>query len=271
MTVSAMTRTEKTSAMLVEFSFGDPSSPTIYRFTDWKAPISLFGKTYAATPSMDVGERINTAGMNDKSISVTLPVNAFTANLSYGEPHAPVSVVVREYLIAEADSSADIIFIGFVGRTIQNHEGERERIRIECSNLKARFDIVLGISSTPHCAWTLFGKGCGLAEVNQTATITDIAKATLTMSGLTFPKPAYFHRGWVEVDGLRIGIRDHQATDTTMVLVREPPRLWLGRSAKVVPGCAKTIQICRSTWNNEQNFCGLGYAIPEYHPVIESP
>lgn len=257
--------------MLVTFTYG--ATPNVIRYTDWTSPVSLWGQVYASVPQMEVKLPANTIGLRENPIGIKLPLNAFTAALSIGEPHPFVDVEVREYIVGEADSLAKIMWRGRAAKSTRNFQGDDRLVRIEGKNIKSRLGVPLGIPATPTCQWTFGGKGCGVdtAALVESATITAIDRMTITTTGLTTTMTdRYFHRGFVEIDGLRIGVREY-TTGEDLILVREPPRRWLGQVAAITPGCAKLIEVCRDTWDNEENFMGCGYAIPNYQPNVGAP
>ena len=267
----ALARPEKTSAMLITFTYGDLATPTVLRLTDWTSSITLFGVTYISMPQIEVTLPANTIGLKEDPLSLYLPLNGFTAELSIGEPVSRVQVEVREYIRGSKDSLAEVIFRGTLQNVVRNSDGRPDRVLLESRNVKSDFEVPLGIASTVECQWALFGPGCGLSIVSQTGQILTINKATITTSGLTPPRDHYWHMGYVEFEGVRVKVRDHQGTSSTMILERDPPRRWLGKTAKFVPGCRKTIEACRDEWGNEEFFLGLGIGIPDYHPLIETP
>lgn len=79
-----------------------------------------------------------------------------------------------------------------------------------------------------------------------------------------------FRRGYVELDGIRVMVRDQPALNVVQ-LNRVPPPEWVpGTKITITPGSDKTIENCRAEWDNEERFGGLGYAIPRYNPMLES-
>ena len=265
----ALTRSEKTSSYLVTFTFGDPASPDTARYTDWTAPVSLFGNGYASVPTMEIELAPNTAGLSEQPTGITLPINSFAARISLGEPHSIVQVEIRELIQARTDGHAPIVFAGKVQLARRNHQGIAGAVRLECVSVKQELKVPLGIPATHLCAWTFGDANCGINKLtlSQTLQITAIAGATVTLDA-SIVTGTHWLRGYAEFEGIRLGIRDY-AGGSDVVLTRPPPRDWIEKSVLLVPGCTKEIEVCRSPWANEDNFMGCGYAIPEYHPLIE--
>lgn len=273
-TIRSQTTPQKRSVMLVKFTTDDGA--TTYRVTDHVSPVDLFGDLYASLPKMEVDLASNTGGLNDNPHGITMPVNSFTQSFSIGEAHPFIDIEIREKIIGEVHSSAEIVFEGRATRSIRNYNGSPSAVRINATTWKSRMQVPLGIQANPGCIWTFTGRGCELAPTTGLETnrqIIDVDKQTVTFASLAAPADdGRYRRGYVEINGLRIGIREHTtALGTSVILVREPPRSWLGRTGVIVKaGCDKNIVTCRTRWSNEDQFMGCGFAIPKYHPVVET-
>ncbi len=262
-----LSQSEKTSAILVEFLFG--SAPTPIRYTDWTAPINHLGRRYESVPSMAVELPANTAGFGEEPLRLTLPLNAFTLEISSGEPHAPVAVIVREKVLSVTDGVVITHLNGRVKKAFRNVNGNSYRVRLECVNVKDDLDKPLGIIASSQCA-QIFGQcGVNLVPLRASAKIVAIADATIQVVGLAPTTSGYWRKGYVSIDGLDITVREYTGGDQ-LVLVRPPPRAWLDQTAVFTPGCGQDLSACRG-WGNESNFLGLGIKMPDYHPIVEAP
>lgn len=212
--------------------------------------------------------------------SITMLQNDFTLGLTAAEPHAEVFVLVEE-LTQDPDETAQkllTMFIGKVRRTVRGKGGKAQTAYAECENVKSRFEVPLGLMTGNHCPWWLGSKkGCdpsgtsiNIESLKKDGLVTDIDGNNLTITGLPVSPQRYWYRGYVLFDGLPILIRDWAAGDVFQMSL-PPPEGWLGQTVTVYPGCDKTIETCRGVWNNEEHFCGAGYAMPPYHPVYERP
>ena len=90
------------------------------------------------------------------------------------------------------------------------------------------------------------------------------------------PDNDYWRRGYMEINGLRNGIRmwDGGAGGTApyhFQMVDDVPSSWVGETVTLTPGCAKTPEICDSRWSNLEKFGGFGIAIPRHDPTTENP
>lgn len=262
-------RSTKTSRMLVTFAWG---ASGIRRYTDWTSPVSFLGERFESVPSMEIGWPENSGALKEKPFTITLPLDLFTTRISSGEPHQIIRVAVREYVIGEQDSSADIIFNGYAARAKRSADAQSGTVRIECSNIKQRFNIPLGLMITGFCQHTFGEDGCDSfrkVALTETRQVVAIDRNRITLEALNAITP--WRRGYVELDELRIGIRDYDTLidPNQLVLVRDAPTSWLGQDVDCVPGCMKDIDACRAHLN-EERFLGAGIAIPSYHPVIET-
>ena len=267
MSNTVLTHAEKARAMLLEFTRGG----TVYRYTDFAQTIQYIGGTFVAIPSMKVDLPANIGGVNDNALVVTMPLNSFSAIISNGEAQPPIDFVLREWYMSKTAGLAEIIYFGKVNKTVRNYNGLANQVRIEIVSIKSQLNLPLGFPALGSCIWTFQGRGCFVVATPESAQITSINGALIDTSGLTTVATSrYFHRGYVTINGLSIMIRDY-ITGTQMVLVRDPPQLWLNATGLFTPGCDKLVPTCSVRWGNLPQFSGVGYAMPDYHPVIETP
>lgn len=295
--MSALDNPTEESYMTVEFSYGSPIK--FARYTDRVTDVQ--GGDFTAKPEMKITLPDNTGVFDQKVLRVVLPlvtadvVDTFLDRLSDGLPHAPIAVIVREIIKPLLGSeAADIldVFRGSVTRSVRNYQGRADTIAIEASPARARLKASMGMPCNHHCTFNMFGRGCstgdglGGAEPDGTPAsgpqrgdeLALVVISAINGKEVTATPPAksddrHWHRGYMEFDGLRIGIRDFDASVATdkFQLVNRPPATWSGEQVVLVPGCDKTIEICRTRWANEEHFGGFGYAIPPYNPLVESP
>lgn len=284
----ALDDSKKESILLVEFVV----DTTTYRFTTWAADLNLLGATWISTPAMEVKWPPNTGTLEarggkievseDANLTVTSLVDLL---LRDGTPTAPVTVEITEVIrpVVTGGTATELVpFRGRVLRAVRNAGGKSKRIRFEMQSIKSRLDVALGLPCMHHCPWRLFGKGCAVqggaeergpqrADEIRTRTISAISGRTITVSSdpnIASPKSLQF--GHVQKDGISIEIFKWDSGDpTSMVLRQQPPSTWNGTSVTLVPGCDKSIEACRTQWDNEDNFGGIGYAIPNYNPHYE--
>lgn len=269
------------SRWLVEFTWGASSA---LRVTDQEEDVahSGLGVTFEALPRLEIALPPNTGGLEEKPLELTVVRSSKTLfqNLSSSEPHAPVTVKVWEELYDDPATSSTyellLHYHGQVSKAVRNYQNAPDLVLLEALTLKSRLDVPMGLPANPQCVWTLAdGVNCTVTATPQSGTLASVISGPLVeITGLSPPggDASYFQRGYVEVDGLRIGIRKWDSgSPDEFHLRRRVPASWVGGSVSVVPGCDKTIEVCRSRWSNEEQFGGFGYAIPNYQPNYESP
>lgn len=101
-----------------------------------------------------------------------------------------------------------------------------------------------------------------------TGTITSILGNAIGVSGIGAAPAGRYSRGYLEFQGLRMLVLNHDTT-SSMKLIEEPPPEWMGAAVSCIPGCDKSKAICISTFANIVNFGGMGYGIPRIHPIYE--
>lgn len=279
--VKAEARPEKESFILVQFysgtSLGDQN-----RYTDLDQ--DYLG--HSTEPRMSLTIPTNEGTFSKRELRIVLPTDTFTTRISSGVPFSPTYCIVEEVtqgIFPGDQNSQKVLFRGRVVRTIKNFQGRSNKVAFFALTQKSRLDIPMGIPANHHCAWTLFKGGCGVIESNFQELVeidsVDGQEATITTSSFTTPggtDARYWKRGYLEKDGLRVAIRDYDGdTDTSKAfMARRVPDDWIlagGSSIRAVPGCDKTVEVCRSRYSAEEFFEGLGYAIPAYQPNFEDP
>jgi len=281
--MSALAQVHKHSWLAYRFTYGDRSAPTYSRYTDYPSSvIGPDGALYTSRPQIGIKPIKYSGVFNETPVKIKMDVGAadsFTDRISSGEPHSPITVDIWEIVDpAPGNLPKQVLhlFNGDVQIVSKNADGHSGVIEIEVAGLKNQLEVPLGIPLLPHCVWTFTKRGCalsptGLAETGTLTALLSTDKQIATITGLSSHTGKYWHRGYVEVDGLRILIRDWNSTAaTTFMLGQEPPARWVGVTVSVFPGCDKQLTTCRTRWNNEEHFGGAGFAVPAYHPVVEN-
>jgi len=284
---SSLSRSEKEGYLLVEFRYGDPLTPTYARYTDNGQDTS----GHASTEGLEVEVPDNIGTFGEKEARVTMPLDAFSSDATSGLPHSPIFMKVTEITsgLFPGDASHQLVtFNGRVMRTVKNFEGANNSAAFFASPIKSQLDVAMGLQCNHTCVWAMFRNGCGnkraessFRVLGQIAAIDGQEVTVSPNAALTAPTSPggnvdrYWERGYLERDGLQIGIRIWVLTDPTIfVLRRRPPNSWLlagASSIRFIPGCHKSIEDCRDVWDNEENFAGLGYGMLPYNPLFENP
>lgn len=292
--VNANQSPEKTSYLLVVIRHGDPSAPVYQRYTDFGSDV----EGHISTPSMEVAIPDNNGTFEKSELKMLLPLDDFTDPVSSGLPWSPMFISIDEVTLPTfvGESGARrTLYKGRITRTIRNYQGAGNAVAFFALPAKARLDIPMGLQCNHHCFARLFSPLCGL-NINSFAEPGEIASMDGKVITITTPNPAlttptspggrvdrFWERGYLEKDGLRIGVHLWTISDPThFVLRRRPPDSWLGggpSAIRFVPGCHKTIQDCREVWDNEDGqgpttgggFAGYGFAMLPYNPMYENP
>jgi len=196
---------------------------------------------------------------------------------------------------------------GRLGRTVARYNGRPDIVSVECYRNKAALQsVTLGLTTSQRCYWRFGDSSCqfnlntAIASGTCTAisnTDIDIALTISTIGAALVDQRMHgfqaFQYGFVEHDGLRIFVREHRECDSStppictvsdgpliggvvnirLVLAFQPPihpnYTWLGKTIKVVGGCAKNKSSCVEKWNNAEHFGGFGLLVPNHNPVWE--
>lgn len=286
-TVVPLSQSSKRALLFVTISYGPKDDPFVIRVTNWSADAELNGFAHVAMPDLQV-EPIHSSGtLNERGCKMTmrmeidpatgLPLDEddFLHLVSNGEPFPPTFVAV-DMAIREAGGD-DVVALhrGQLYMARRNVNGRADLVSLESHSWKGQLGVGMGIPITHLCWSTLGGKGCflpgGLKQYHEQGVIESVDGATATITGLASHGPnRYWHRGFLELDGLRIDIRKwHKNDPTKFGLVRFPPKRWIGATVTVAPGCTKKRNRCEE-WDNLQHFGGIGRAMPNRNPILES-
>lgn len=269
----------KLGTLLLELRYG-AGAATFARYAAQTSDVGFGGETFASTPGLECAEPIErTGGLREARPRISLPLDPFTDVLSDGRAHSPVFARLIELSDGPDGVEALYLFRGRVSKTTRNPRGRPSSVLLELANDKHHAEgAALGLNLDSDCQFFLGGPGCfvDLAPHTISRTITFLSylgdpKAILVSGGLPVSPPAKFRRGYVEVDGLRLSIREHPTPygGGELWLAREPPPTWLGASATLVPGCDLKQETCDESWDNLSNFGGSGLEVPSYHPITE--
>lgn len=292
--VTANARPEKESYILVTFRHGDQAAPIFERYTDWQRDV----EGYVSTPGLEVDIPDNVGSFDETQARVVLPSDDFCNEFAKPE-YAGYQIYlqieeVTAGLFAGDLGSRKTLWRGRIEKSTQNFQGRNNTTAWFSWPIKARLDVPLGIQCNHHCFWRLFSRGCGLVETDhrqfgEIATIDGLEVTISANAAITSPTSPggnvdrFWERGYLEKDGLKIGVKVWELTDPTVFVLRnKPPDSWLlagAVSVKFVPGCHKIIQDCRDVWDNEGGqgptigggFMGAGYAMLPYNPIFEDP
>lgn len=274
-----LSKPAKTSALLVEFRTGLNFSE-IYRYTDWTSDLDLDGTpTFVSVPTIQYEPSENNGSLSERPTEISFPRNIddFMAKLAAGQPLARTSISIREvHFDARTREVGEILyfFYGMVQLVINNPRGKTEQVLLQCIPHKSRINAVLGLVANHECNNTLYGPGCWVHKPSFTdaGTVDAIDGKVITLSGHDAKGENFYHRGWMERDGVSIIIRKFNFIFPNVFhLTRNPPEEWLGQEVDIVAGCDLSAGTCIIRFDNEEHFNGTAIAVPDYNPIIEDP
>lgn len=272
MTITLADRTDKQVFLLVEFK----TTEKTFRYTDnVETIISEEGIFDISEPTMEVKLPPNTGMFENKVLSIDLPFvpGKFIDDISAQRPYPKVTIKVFEHYVAGGNAETYLMFWGTLTKATKNREGREGRVVIQGKGEKALFKAPAGPIISHQCIFIFGGAGCeksfiGLTESVRVDAIETVTITTRPLSN-TYKDNRHFIRGVVTVEGLAITIASWDRTKSNeFILTKEPPQSWIGKTALIEPGCEKSVEQC-FFWRNLHRFCGPGYAIPEYNPIIE--
>jgi hypothetical protein len=237
--------------------------------------------SHTVVPTLSVTLPIDAPGIVQDPCRIDAPDTiALFKDLADGlnYPKIDVHVIERRFDAAGTQFDTRVLWAGHVDVATLNPRGRSGRVVLECRDeLYFTVDAPMGIACNQFCQRT-FGRGLcrsattDLDTLTQTGQIQGINGTTVTIAGLTpGAYPSFFKHGWIELDGVRINVRDWSDDAPTIFSLREePPASWLGLNVSVAPGCDKTPANCEF-YGNAERFLGPGLVMPEYAPHYQQP
>jgi hypothetical protein len=254
----------------------------IAAYTDRDSDTEFEGQIYTSETSMEIQLPENNGLLNESPCNFVLPLLAgFPTELTSGLPYPPVYVNVVEFVRGEGVSAVAMrTFSGLVAAAKRNAAGRRNYISMSALPIKARLQtITLGEPCNHQCINRLGDARCQVPLISSpNKLIVQISAIDGTEVTVSSPIPAgledrFYQRGFFQKDGLQIGIQiwrnELQGDKQVFFLNRRPPNNWVGVNLDLFAGCDKTIETCRSRFDNESQFNGRGYHMPAYHPNYE--
>ena len=276
----------KQSYWLIRLLWGNPTSYSKWYMTNANddliaaPPPSGAQALFLATPLLNVGAQPNSGTFEQRTWTFDIPYKTaqspFLDQITSGRAKPQVLITAWEYALSPDDTEVQILthLSGKVAKVIKNPGGKQELIRFEALTVKNDIKRAMGVPAMPSCQWH-FGhlKTCGVDtdSLKENGSLDTIDGLTATITGLSAQRDRYWHRGYIEKDGIRILIKSW-TQGTTFVLGKFIPLAWEealpGVTVQLTPGCDKLATTCDLWGKLEDSFSAWGTAIPAYNPTL---
>lgn len=259
-------------ALLVVFS----NAAGVWRYTNWESDIEHDAFTFKACPLLDVQQKSEANGsLEDANFELRIDKSvAPVATLIL--PVKSPRTLVEIFEFYPADCSAVLVHSGLVGKVTSRPHDAYLSAAISIRGIKSLMRVPLGISCTSTCAWVFGDKSCKACPGEFSFTDMQV-RVDGWLNRVTFTAPAAealssgkFIGGILDIGGTTVGITkviSQVVFDYTVEVLEVPPLSWNGASGICTYGCDKRLETCRSVWNNEENFGGLGIKMPITDPT----
>lgn len=232
-----------------------------WRHTSGDTPRTHLGQTYTPLTihrsAIDQNQELGSG-----SIKVTIPRDSSLAGqfLSY-LPVSPMALTIYRGHDGESDGET---VTNFTGRVASAVFGEFCELTVVPSQyvLKRR---VPTLRQQSQCNWALFGPGCGVDSTafRVTGVVSNVNGGVVTATVFGTKPSGYFKAGYLEFDGARRMIVDHDGNEVTLLTAMAG--LTAGATVTAYAGCQRTESDCLNKFNNLANH--LGFArIPTRNP-----
>jgi len=262
--------------------FAWDSSNELRYYTNWSEDITLDGDTYLSTPDIVFSPPEKTIGVDNEEWKLTLPVSVEPADqLALPYPHAPVTCTVER--VNPMDTTERFVEAhGVVHGNVEWRYGSPV-VDIAFASVKELLERNVGLRATTTCFHRFGDAHCGIDReaLKEDATIDslnyddDPYAIEVTFDGSPTTTANLWRFGSVRYKGLEIEIAEIEfGTPDVIRLSLVPPPSWDGAEVEVLPGCARTANVCDTVYSNingqggEGGFLAPGYAITR-NPLFE--
>ena len=237
-----------------------------YRYTSCDRDLTISGVVYTST-YVQMELRKQSGLMEDEPVEFIVPTIQPLIDFVNKGSHAPVHVLIEIIDPDDLETSPERVWQGRMTRLLFNPAGQKDNFQVQVCGPKFYMeDRPLGIACTPNCAWRFGDKNCkfDVAAASQEVVCGSVDGFRISATIIGTLPVNYLTRGYVSLGGHRILITESNGDFLT--LSKYAPVDWVGKTLTVSPGCDKSLATCRTKWNNERNFCGLGLAMPSENP-----
>ena len=276
---SAITDPDKDIIVLVEIFYGT----SVLRLTDAHGlPATPPMGEFLPCPTLSVTLAPYSGAFENRTSEIEFDYVStglsFGLSVTSGRAFAPIRVVVWQLIKNPTSDKLRKLFVGNVVSATRNPGGKQGILSLACASVKTRTQRECGIVSNNQCEWT-FGdpKTCtvNISALVESGLITSITRNVVTITGLSAHVDRYWHKGYVEIDDVRVSIREW-ISGTSFILNSLVPIQWEETviasgsiAVSVTPGCDLRPNTCRGVWNNLPNIMNIGVAVPTYNPFFE--
>ncbi len=242
---------------------------TIYRYTSSDYEVTYGGGTYLPVPIVrDYIEQNQNLTRNNIKIKMPIDVSLISQFIA-DPPSNIVEVTIRRFHKQDPDEEVIVLW---TGRAL-NVDFKKDIGEILCESLitSMRRPILRRLYQVT-CPHLLYQTACGVNEVTyrEDATVTAIDGLDITSTTFSGQADDYFTGGLVRItiDGIPHARAIISHTGDTIEVDLQIVDLVVGDVLETVPGCDRSISICISKFDNQENFGGFPY-IPEKNPMGE--
>lgn len=278
-------------------------TPDVLLLTNHLDGVTIDADDYTPLQALEFTFPKLTGGLQEDETKIELPVGYLDTELHTG-PHARVAVLIYEFVDGDSGDEQVVAFRGEIFRVVANPQDHDGTIALTCYGPKKMLEMSQTcVPASDKCVFKLFGPGCFIVhtdtgpplatteDASEGPTVeTEIEAAEITLIDGQYVtvevaektgRGRLWEDGYLEFRGLRLKIMEWDDADqtplggglvtTTFRLVKKPPTSWTAAILRAVPGCNKSIEKCRESYDNEKQFNGVGYASLAYNPMISSP
>lgn len=235
---------------------------TAWRYTSASRDITYNGEVYEAA-TIKSGNIKSTQNALKGSLELTMARTLGIASRYAGPPPENVAYITI-YRLHVGDTEAMVIWQGRV--TDGSLAGDEATL--QCDTSRTQFRQTGLVRMGRQCRHAIYSRQCGLVASEyavRLAGVTSDGSRTLTHSGLAGQEDGWWSGGYAELDtGERRMIVAHAGTDVTLHYALSNVGT-TGLTVTFYPGCNLSISICKTKFNNLENFGG-GPTIPLDNP-----
>lgn len=238
---------------------------TEYYWTNGAAPLTIGAITYLANgPIIDRGTTRIITGIEVDQLDFSLKGNYSFSGVpmpqaaSNGFFDSATVTLSRCVMPTYGDTSlgAVVLFSGRITKVTPSHSMIRFNVKSDIERLNIRMPRNL---YQPTCTHSLYDAGCGVLKTAFTKTAT-VTGGSLTSINTTLTDPVgWFDQGYITfTTGTLTGVRRTvKSYGGGIITINLPLPAAPNGTLEAVPGCAKTLDVCKTKYNNLNRFRGF--------------
>ena len=252
---------------LYEFRLNDQ----YWRYTSAATRMSMGGFVWEPMGISDDGVK-QTGDTSVDALNITMPISSPIVGFFIGTPPInPIFVTIRHMHFGDDDAA-----VCYVGEVMECNENTPVSAVLKCNTLSASLERNgLRLAWSRACPYALYDSCCKVnkEQFRFDGTIQSVGGSSIIVPGVAVFGDKWFAGGFIEWTDPRRGVERRaieQHTGNTLTIFGTVSGIAGGMVIKIYPGCPRTVDACKTKFNNLANYGGIK-SMPPNSPFDGNP